>query len=210
MATNILNAVLKRWGAASTKRRIWDAEYKSGKWHHLDPNDRAEAQRDLIYKALERYSEAASILDLGCGTASTAVELRAEYASYLGVDISEIAIEQATKVIKQDLQRSLKARFEVSDILRFGPEGTFNVILFRECLYYFPRYEVKTMLEHYSRFLAPGGVFIVRFHDRRKYESLVSLIEREYEVAERLAPASATEVVLVFRPRKHSASQENA
>jgi hypothetical protein len=56
MATKILNAVLKRWGAAATKQRIWDDEYRSGKWQHLDPQDRSDVQRDLIYLALECYS----------------------------------------------------------------------------------------------------------------------------------------------------------
>jgi SAM-dependent methyltransferase len=210
MTTNILNAVLKRWGGITTKQRIWDEEYRSGKWNHLDPCERAETQRDLIYKALDRYTQDASILDLGCGTASTAIELTSDYASYLGVDISEIAIVQAREAVSRHVQLRQKARFSVSDILGFLPEGKFGVILFRECLYYFPRFEVKAMLDRYAGFLAETGVFVVRFHDRSKYEPLVSMIARDYEVLERLAPESATEIVLVFRPRKQSSSKEQA
>lgn len=200
MATKILNAVLKRWGAAATKQRIWDDEYRSGKWQHLDPQDRSDVQRDLIYQALECYSRGASILDLGCGTASTAAELKSDYASYLGVDISEIAIAQAREVIAQDPERAHKTHFAVSDIFDFVPGGQFSVILFRECLYYFPKQTVREVLEHNCQFLAPGGVFVVRFHDRKKYDPLVRLIEREYEVTECLAPQGATEIVLVFQP----------
>jgi len=200
MATKILNAVLKRWGATSTKQRIWDAEYQSGKWQHLDPRDRSGIQRDLIYQSLERYSEGTSILDLGCGTASTAAELRSDYASYLGVDISEIAIAQGREIIARDPERAHKTHFAVSDIFDFVPGGQFNVILFRECLYYFPKQTAREVLEHYCQFLVPGGVFVVRLHDRKKYDPLVRLIEREYEVAECLAPSGATEIVLVFQP----------
>lgn len=208
MPTHILNAVLKRWGAASTKQRIWDDEYKSGKWHHLDPAERAGVRRDLIYEVLDRYTEGANILDLGCGTASTALELNSDYLTYLGVDISEIAIAQASEAVNRHAQLTHKTYFVVSDILRFVPDGRFGVILFRECLYYFPRYEVKAMLDHYAGFLSPSGVFVVRFHDRSKYETLVSMITREYEVVERLAPEFATEIVLVFRSCNKSSDKE--
>jgi SAM-dependent methyltransferase len=210
MTTHILNAVLKRWGGTSTKQRIWDDEYRSGKWNHLDPSARVEVQRDLIYEALDRYSQGASILDLGCGTASTAIELKSDYASYLGVDISEIAIAQARQAVDRHSRLRHKARFAVSDILRFLPEGEFGVILFRECLYYFPRFEVKAVLEHYAGFLGTSGVFVARFHDRIKYEPLVSMIARDYEVVERLAPEFATEIVLVFQPRNLSSKKEQA
>jgi SAM-dependent methyltransferase len=210
MATTILNAVLKRWGATSTKQRIWDAEYQSGKWQHLDPQDRAEVPRDLIYQPLDRYTEGASILDLGCGTASTAAELKADYASYLGVDISEIAIVQAREILGKDPGRKRKTSFAVSDICNFVPGGQFNVILFRECLYYFPKQELRALLEHYCQFLVPGGVFVARLHDRKKYDPLVRLIERDYDVAERLAPERASEIVLVFRPRAIAVEQEQS
>ena len=66
------------------------------------------------------------------------------------------------------------------------------------------------MLDHYASFLAPSGVFVVRFHDRSKYEPLVSMIARDYEILEYLAPESATEIVLVFRPQKQLLSKEQA
>ena len=200
MAARILNAVLKRWGPVSAKQRIWDHEYQSGQWAHLDFQARNDVRRDLIYLALEPYSAGATILDLGCGTASTAMELPNTYDSYLGVDVSEIAIRKATDAIGLDPSRVLKCHFIVGDIATFIPAKQFDIIVCRECLYYFSRHEARTILRRHSAFLQGKGVFVVRLHDRDKYRSITEMIKREYRIIQWFAPEGATEVVLVFRP----------
>lgn len=206
MASRIMNAVLKRWGPVQTKQRIWDHEYENGNWCHLDIQDRNGVRRDLIYVALERYSEGASILDMGCGTASTALELESDYSYYLGIDISEVAIQKARAFVAQDVEKARKTRFAVGDLATFDPGRKFQVIIYRECLYYFPRHEIRQLLVRSCCFLEDGGVMVVRLHDRNKYQPIVDMIEREYAVIERLAPAGATEIVIVFPPKPAAVS----
>lgn len=69
---------------------------------------------------------------MGCGTASTALELESKYSYYLGVDISEIAIQKARAFISQNLGKAQKTYFAVGDLATFNPGRKFLVIIYRE------------------------------------------------------------------------------
>ncbi len=194
------HAVLKRWGASATKQKIWNAEYESGKWRDIDPQDSATIQRDLVYAVLEKWADRGDMLDLGCGTGSTAVQIDDVYRSYLGIDISPVAIEWARKHIAQNPAKALKTSFAVAPIEAFSTQRTFDVVLYRECLYYFALGQIKSILSGHSRFLSDRGVFVVRLHDRNRYEKIVSHITQTYDVLEKVAPVGDPTIVLVFRP----------
>jgi 2-polyprenyl-3-methyl-5-hydroxy-6-metoxy-1,4-benzoquinol methylase len=202
------HAVLKRWGASQIKQKIWNAEYESGKWKAIDPQDAEYIQRDLVYGVLEKWGNASDILDLGCGTGSTAVQIADVYRSYLGADISPVAIEWARKNIAQVPEKLLKTEFAVAPIEAFTSQRQFDVVLYRECLYYFALAQIKSILKQHSLFLRPGGVFVVRLHDRNRYEKIVSHIMNAYEVVEKVAPEGDPTIVLVFRPRRSHSAQE--
>lgn len=196
----ILRAVLKRWGASAVKRKIWDDEYAAGKWKAIDPQDRRE-RRDIVYGPVEFHARGGDVLDLGCGTGSTAVEMEDVYHSYLGVDISPVAIHRAEQLIRQDHEKAASTAFVAADIASFLTDRRFDVILYRECLYYFSLAQIKLILARHARYLRPGGVFIVRLHDRQHFQKIVSYISRTYPVIEQLVPSSESTIVLVFRPR---------
>lgn len=201
LPVRFLRAALKRWGASATKRKIWDREYAAGKWRAIDPRECDDRQRDMVYGLLEFYARAGDLLDLGCGTGSTAKEMENVYHSYLGVDISPIAIRRAEENIRQDDAKASKTVFTAADIATFSTDRRFDVILYRECLYYFPLAQIKLLLAGHGRFLRPNGVFILRLHDRRRFHKIVSYVCEAYSVVERLAPSSDGAIVLVFRPR---------
>jgi len=81
---------LKSYGPSTLKKRLWDAEFEGGKWNFID-----DTRGDCVYGYLEKYGRQGSILDLGCGQGNTANELvDSAYRTYVGVDISEAALEK--------------------------------------------------------------------------------------------------------------------
>jgi glycosyltransferase involved in cell wall biosynthesis len=192
-ARRIIDArVFKKWGSPATKKAIWDGEFARGQWDYLD-----HTAGDLIYAYLHKYSKHGSILDLGCGSSNTGNEIDVSaYRHYTGVDISEKAIEKAHARTLGD--RKSKNEYVCADLTLYVPKMRYDVILFRESIFYIPVSRIKGVLERYAPSLTPGGVFIVRMCDRRKYGGIVQVIGSCREVIE-ASPSSDPNIVLVFR-----------
>ena len=86
-----------------------------------------------------RYASNGSILDLGCGSGSTGNELDpAAYERYVGVDISDVAIAKAQQRTEEN-RRTDRNSYRAVRHLQLRAEPAFDVILFRESIYYVPR-----------------------------------------------------------------------
>jgi len=202
---NKLRGLIQRCASERLKRYLWNAEFSGGRWDFI-----YKTPNDCIYPYIEKYANGGSILDLGCGTGNTSNEIPVTvYADYTGVDISDVAV---AKAIKRSLDngRSAKNRYLRSDFATYAPNGQFDLILFRESLYYLPPANVEPTLERYSKYLKPGGVIIVRLCDwSGKCRPIVELIEREYEVVDQhLADTRAADStmvgIIVFQRRSRS------
>lgn len=195
----VLYATLKRFGSTQVKQRIWDKEFAAGKWNYLDDrNAELFRHRDVVLDVIDRYSEGQDILDLGCGTGRTGLEIADIYKSYVGVDISAIAVKTANGLVEQGGTRTHKNRYLVSDISSFVPDRKFSVILFRESLYYFSFHVIQRILRHYAGFVAPQGVIIVRLHSREKYRRIIEYVEENYRVIEHRQQEGGCGIVIVF------------
>lgn len=192
---NKVRGLLLAHGPQRIKRSLWNAEFARGRWENL-----ARTIGDCLYPSLEQYGKGGSILDLGCGSGNTGTELAANaYRDYTGVDISDVAIDKARKIAEED-GRTEKNRYIQSDIFSYEPTQQFDVILFRDSIYYVPGPKVKGMLDRYSKFLKQGGVFIVRlWTGNGKYRSTVDFVEANFEIVEKKVSGPSNTVVLVFR-----------
>ena len=192
---NKFRAVLQRYGTEVVKRRMWNGEFSGGRWNHLDATP-----SDCVYPFVEEYANGGSILDLGCGSGNTANELTvSSYRDYTGVDVSDVAIDKAIKRTEVN-GRAHQNRFLQSDILTYVPTQDFDVILFRESIYYFQLSKIEPMLDRYSRYLKNGGVFIVRMIEwTGKFQSLRELIEANFGVLETHFFDEPRAMVVVFR-----------
>ena len=196
---------LTSYGPSSIKKKLWDRDFSSGKWDFID-----NTAGDCVYPFLEKYANHGNILDLGCGPGNTANELNsAAYKTYVGVDISEAALEKAGRRTKEN-GRADKNSFVVSDFLGYAPSQDFDIILFRESLYHVPYGQVKPILDKYSKHLKPGGVFIVRLYAGDERPGVIKprvirkmdLIKNNFDMVEyRRFDTPALPTVLVFRPR---------
>jgi SAM-dependent methyltransferase len=194
---NQVRAFLQAYGTKKVKKSLWNTEFSQGRWDCLE-----SSIGDLVYPYIEKYTNHGSILDLGCGSGSTGNELDSRaYADYTGVDISDVAIEKA-RVRTKESGRADKNNYFQSDTLSYVPTRQFDVILYRDSIYYIRRAKIKPMLERYSKYLKKGGVFIVRMWSADgKYGPIVDIIERNFEVVEKhLSDQPAKTVVMVFRP----------
>jgi SAM-dependent methyltransferase len=133
----------------------------------------------------------------------------AAYQTYVGVDISEAALDKARRR-SEECGRQDKNRFECSDFLSYVPTGRFDVILFRESMYHVPLGKVKATLERYSEYLKEGGVFIVRLfaasretsESRYRPVAMLGIMEAEFDVVEkRQYEEAGRPTVIVFRPK---------
>lgn len=195
--------LLLRHAPSKLKQLIWDREFASGKWNFID-----DTVGDCVYPYLERYTANGTILDLGCGPGNTANELAfGAYRIYVGVDISEIALNKARKRTVQS-GRTDKNRFVQADFLTYVPTQQFDVILFRESMYHVALGQVKKTLDRYSQYLSDVGIFIVRLRTLGRYRptAVLRVIETEYDILEKGEHGRDGLTVLVFRPRRPQAT----
>jgi SAM-dependent methyltransferase len=198
---NVVRGRIQRWGTAAMKRRLWDWEFRHGAWECID-----DTPDDPAYPYVRQYANGGRILDLGCGPGSAGRHLDpAMYRSYVGVDISQIAIDDARR-----RNKSSKNTYAQADILRYRPEGSFEVILLGDSLYYVPQGEVLRMLRRYAESLEPtNGVFIVKMHDMPRYGPFFQLVRENFDIVgeHTHAPADPSHppvILLVFRRRTSS------
>ena len=129
---------------SGVKKRLWDRDFASDKWNFID-----NTLGDCVYPHLEKYAENESILDRECCPGNTANELATEaYQTYIGVDISEVALAKAVKRTQEN-GRADKNSFVRSDFLGYAPTQEFDVILFRESLYHVPYGQVLPIWKKY-------------------------------------------------------------
>ena len=191
----IINSrILKKWSNTSIKSTIWDKEFASGQWDSLD-----HTTEDIIYRYLDKYSNNGSILDLGCGAGNTGNELDEKtYQHYTGVDISKEATQKASIRSKVN-HRNNKNEYFASDIQTYIPSKQYDIILFRESIFYVPVNKIKNMLDGYSPHLKENGNFIVRMCDRDKYGRIVKLIRKNYIIIDEYLENQNRSIILVFR-----------
>ncbi len=146
----------------TSQKYRFELQYEGKKWDGL--RGIAELGRYSIIVGLTKtFCPNARVLDLGCGEGVLLEKFgSADYASYLGIDFSEVAIENAQK-IKND-----RASFATGDLNKLDVAGQYDVIIYNESLYYLrnPKEAVRALFKN----LAPGGIFIISMVDKHGKE----------------------------------------
>jgi 2-polyprenyl-3-methyl-5-hydroxy-6-metoxy-1,4-benzoquinol methylase len=177
--------------------KTWDQEYDSGKWDYLSTT-REFGRYSVISGYCEHLKPGARVLDVGCGSGVLAHWLSsAGISSYYGVDLSEVAIEQARRSNFQG------AEFDVADASIFETSRVFDVIVFNEMLYY-----LKAPEEHVRRIarsLAPDGMLIVSIWYHTEGIRAWKRLEGEFEELDRVrivhVPSRNKWDLAVLKPR---------
>jgi len=145
-----LGAVLPH-GRSPISVDTWDTLYATGQYDFV-----TTAEHVSRYGSVAAYCcffiAGGRVLDIGCGRGLLLKYLPREVTrSYVGIDVSEAAIELARAQFPG-------GHFEVADAMIYEPPHDFEVIVFNDSLYYFPFPEQQ--VERYARALTSDGVIV--------------------------------------------------
>ena len=148
----------------------WDREYRDGAWNYLSGIDSVAGLAAVMGYC--QHLAPRTILDAGCGEGLLAEKLRLlEHDYYLGLDISQEAVNRATRKLGNS-----RMEFAVADLHRFESPRRFDAIIFNQSLYYLS--QPDAVLKRYAAMLAPGGHFIISMTDQPRTRALWPLVEK--------------------------------
>jgi SAM-dependent methyltransferase len=147
-------------------KKTWEEEFSSGRWNGLENSPAERARHAIIGMYLDFFCPNGNILDVGCGLGTTTDFLNSEQKSkYLGIDISETAIREATahKV----------ANFKVADFSKLQVEEEYDAIIFNEVLYYMD--EESSLLRALSMLKRKGLIIVSLYRQKKMHYSDTSI-----------------------------------
>lgn len=180
-------------GDVPVAKEKWEEEYAAGKWKLMETFDEV-ARYSVIAGYLNELHPDGSVLDVGSGEGLLCDHLRAwGYSRFHGIDLSEAAIAQAAKRIDET------TTFSAADAEKYVPEGTFDAIVFNECVYYF--HDPVGTVQRYRAHLEPGGALIVSMFRGRRAETIAKRLNGVLPLLEETAITNAkgTWVIRVYR-----------
>jgi 2-polyprenyl-6-hydroxyphenyl methylase/3-demethylubiquinone-9 3-methyltransferase len=193
---NLFRKLIQLHAPRSIKARLWNREFLRGCWDEI-----YSTPGDFRYAYIEKYAHRGSILDLGCGSGNTGLELQpGSYACYVGVDISDAAIRIARE--RSKLADRMNNRYAQGDITEFVPVQLFDVILFRESIYYIPISKILETLRRYSHFLVPNGVIIVTLSRGPAGPQIQELIVGNFHMLEQAEGQDGSHLIVLRPPNQ--------
>jgi len=126
------------------------------------PGSRADAfdhtnadYRDWLRPFFRMVPAGTEVLDLGCGCGTPGARLLAERFRVTGIDISDVQIERARKLVPD-------GRFLRADMTRVSfPRDAFGGVVCLYALIHVPLEEQPGLVGKVARWLGPGGLFLV-------------------------------------------------
>ncbi len=145
----------------------WEKQYTEGKWNHLDTLEES-GRYAIIGLYCNWFHKQPDVLDVGCGTGIITNYIK--FKNFLGIDISEDAIQKANK--KEN------CAFLATNAEEFRTDKKFDVIIFNEILYYLDAIKI---MKKYEEFLNPEGIFVISIWENPRTKLVWDLIEFEYD-----------------------------
>lgn len=146
-------------------------QYRRGRWAHL-----GEGRRPKVTELVEKLAAGGAIVEHACGEGHLAhsVDPRS-YRSYVGYDLSEVAIASA-----RSRAPSAACRFEVQDMSGWPGEDAVQLIVAEECLYYLRPAQLASFLDRCRASLAPDGALLATFHRRDRYGETIERCQAQF------------------------------
>jgi SAM-dependent methyltransferase len=162
-------------GDAPLPAETWEGQYRDGRWDYLAGEvERYRGLADLVAS----HCRHPAILDAGCGDGLLVEALRKNrgYSHYLGLDLSELAVERAQRFANPT------TRFLAADAEKFAAGERFDAIVFNESLYYFE--DPLGAAERYRSLLELNGLFILSMFGSQRSLAILRALRQRYRVVE--------------------------
>lgn len=175
---DIYHFVRMRLGLPRVALRVWNHQYESGVWDHLEGKAEAEHYK-IISTCYQRFCSNRTVLDIGCGNGVLFKYLNQlrefDPANYHGIDISSAAIDVCR-------QKYRNGRFSCHNYEKNTPGVTIKagVIIFNESLYYFSK-PLQVLAKSYQNNIEADGHFIISMCDYENHNHLWFEIEKHYK-----------------------------
>lgn len=123
---------------------------------------------------------AESVLDVGCAGSTLISCLGQNFKSYLGIDISAVAIAQSLANFEAlKWKQSALARAQLCSVEEFNTSEKFDLIVFNEILYYLTMDQVSSTLRRFQDFLSPSGVIVISLKNHSLSQLISGIAHRE-------------------------------
>jgi 2-polyprenyl-3-methyl-5-hydroxy-6-metoxy-1,4-benzoquinol methylase len=177
--------------------RFWD---RAARKYATDPIKDMRGYERTLDRISHWVNSSDTVLEIGCGTGTTALRLAPSVSRVIATDVSSemiaIAREKATAQARQNVE------FSVATVERApGPEGAYDAVLAFNLLHLIA--DRPSALAHVHRLLKPGGLFVsktpclsemnllirlavpvMRLVGKAPYVSFFSATELEAEIAD--------------------------
>lgn len=182
--------IANRFGTRRLAAWSQNDQYRRGRWAHL-----AEGRRPKVTELVEKLADGGRIVEHACGEGHLIRTVDpSAYSSYVGYDISEVAVASA-----RSRATDMMCRFEVQDITTWPGDTGIRLIVAEECLNYLRPGQLATFLERCRASLTPDGAILATFHDIHRYPDTVETCLSRFPDHEVIDDAGGA-CYLVLRP----------
>jgi SAM-dependent methyltransferase len=174
---------------------LWESQYRHGFWNYLSDADEVP-RYSVLAGYLSYLKPGGSILDVGCGVGVLQERLIAgSYTRYVGLDVSEIAIEKASA--RSDDRTS----FICAEAEGYVPREHFDAIVFNESLHYLE--SPLDVFERYCHSLEPGGIALTSLYISTRTDAIRRELKSLFPVTQEvtLTNKAKTWIITVFSPQ---------
>lgn len=180
----------------------WEKQYQQGYWDRL--SDLSEqAHNAIVISYVAHLKPGGSILELGCGKGTLVERLKqVGYRSYTGIDISESAVNSCGKLVDE------KTSFLVGDAENHVLQGSFDLILLNESVYYF--IDPGKALKRYSQHLTQDGIFVISVFDKERTRSIREALKSAFDVIDETVVSNSKGTWYCFVLSPHPSEREKA
>ncbi len=155
----------------------WDERYRSGEWDYLDQLHEL-AHYSVIVGYCQHLFPDGKFLDVGCGEGILQQRLSIlPYEKYTGIDLSKLAVSNATEKYADHRTKFIAANAE-----KFDDQCLYDLIIFNESLYCFD--DAVKVLNHYKKSLTPDGLFVISMHVQEVSEYHWEEIGRDFKIVD--------------------------
>ncbi len=160
-ASLIRRAIWRFQRLVGFKKRAWDEQFREGIWG-------TDLSSPKVLDKVVELCNGGRLVEFGCAFGQLPRNLPAgTFSSYLGMDISAYAIEEAERRLEK--AGTENCRFMQADMASWDGDSEVSLIVMEECINYITGNALDAFLERCCDSLAPEGAILVVLHSAKKH-----------------------------------------